>query len=340
MKRSTGIGLILLLLLLAASAYFYFSQSTGTLNENESDFAVADTASITKIFMVDKQERQILLNRTNEGWLVNNDFLARKDVIETLLTTIKKMTVKAPVAKAAKDRVLKNIASDGLKVEIYTNNEAQPNKVFYLGTSDQFHTGSYMLLEGAENPYIMHLENMYGYLNPRFVIYEDDYRRNVLFAHKPEEIQSVEVTYPYKKEQSFEVLRKTENDFIVQHPEKQVPLPNASAAYINQYLTRFEMINFESYERTKSQGYLDSVMLQEPLFTITLTDTADEHISVTGYRKPVKGDFTDLFGDSIDYDLDRLYGHINNEELVIIQYYVFDPITRDLDDFRKKAAEQ
>ena len=59
-------------ILLSLSLYFYFTKNNSTIKGEYSDFAVEDTASITKIFMADKANNQVLLERSdNSKWLVN-----------------------------------------------------------------------------------------------------------------------------------------------------------------------------------------------------------------------------------------------------------------------------
>lgn len=334
MNKSTVYGLIIVLILAGVGGYFYFQKSGSTFNEDESNFAIQDTGSITKIYMADKKNQEVLLTKSATGkWKVNNQYKVRNDVINTLLATLKQVTVRSPVAKNAREKVIKNIASDGLKVEVYVNDEEQPHKVFYLGTADQYHSGSFMLLEGAENPYLMHVEGAYGYLNPRFVMHVPDYRENVIFATKKEDIQQVFVDYPQYPELSF-TIDKTGDNFIVKSSQG-IQQSNIDTAYLAGFLNQFEMINFESFEKTKDPMYLDSLVAKTPEFTVGLTDVNQRTTTIKGFKKPVSGDFVDLWGDSIDFDLDRMYGLINEEEVVIIQYYVFDRVTVDLDDFKK-----
>ncbi|MEM9024650.1 MAG: hypothetical protein AAGB22_12970, partial [Bacteroidota bacterium] len=127
-----NLRLILVLLLLAAVAgYFFVNNSGGTLREELTDFAIEDTASITRIYLVDDGGRSVLLDRKGpNAWRVNDTWSARQDAVNTLLATIHQLRVKAPVPKGAFDRVVKNIASDHVKVEVYQGGDA-PSKVFF-----------------------------------------------------------------------------------------------------------------------------------------------------------------------------------------------------------------
>lgn len=337
MNRSTILGVTVIVVLGIVAAYFYFQKSGSTFDKDESNFAIEDTAAVTKIFLADKKNREILLERQTTGkWQVNGTYEVRKDVINTLLTTLKNVTVKAPVSKNAREKVVKNIASDGLKVEIYLNDEPNPHKIYYLGTADQFHSGSFMLLEGAKNPYLMHIEGAYGYLNPRYVMHEPDYRKNVIFAHSPAAIKQLFISYPEYENKAFSITQTEQGDFVVKNAN-EIQVLDIDTAFLNSYLAQYKMVNFESFEKTKDPQYLDTLTTKTPDFIIGLTDTNKITTTVKAFKKPVDGDFTNLFGDSIDYDMDRMYGLVNNEEVVIIQYYVFDPLTVDVKEFISKS---
>ena len=62
MKKNL-LPILLLLVLGGAAAYFYLTKSGSTLQPELTNYALKDTASITKIFLADKQGNKILLER-------------------------------------------------------------------------------------------------------------------------------------------------------------------------------------------------------------------------------------------------------------------------------------
>jgi len=102
-------------------------KSTSTVEDKEKNFAVADTASIVKIFIADKGDQEILLERTSESyWTVNDSYKARPGSMQILLETIKRIRAQYPVARAAHNNVIKNLASEAKKVEIYVKDNEEP----------------------------------------------------------------------------------------------------------------------------------------------------------------------------------------------------------------------
>ena len=96
------------------------------------------------------------MNRNEKNWVVNNKYEVRKDAINTILTTINQIRIQRPVSKNAFDNVIKNLATTGVKIEIYTNQET-PNKTYTIGSSTSNHLGTYMFLSGSEIPFITHI---------------------------------------------------------------------------------------------------------------------------------------------------------------------------------------
>ena len=90
MPKKNRIAIILVILMGAASFWFINKNRKGTISAEMRDFAVSDTASVNKIFLADKNGRNLTLERDEAGhWTVNGQFGVRMDALETLLETIK-----------------------------------------------------------------------------------------------------------------------------------------------------------------------------------------------------------------------------------------------------------
>jgi hypothetical protein len=76
MKKNRNILIVAIVLALAA-LFLIFNRSNKTLDEQISEFAVSDTASVSKIFLADKSDNKILLERqANGSWLLNGKYEA------------------------------------------------------------------------------------------------------------------------------------------------------------------------------------------------------------------------------------------------------------------------
>jgi hypothetical protein len=122
---------IILVVLLAITIYFIKTSSNTTIKGRFSNFAIADTAAITKIFMVNKTGKKVLLERKKGYWEVNRKYKTRKDAIDVLLQTMKDIKVKEPIAKSALETEIKRMSVKSVKVEIYTDGK-EPIKTYYV----------------------------------------------------------------------------------------------------------------------------------------------------------------------------------------------------------------
>ena len=79
---------------------------------------------------------------------------------------------------------------------------------------------------------------------------------------------------------------------------------------------------------------LDSLISSTPYRILTISDVNGNKKEFVTYRKKAPEGSVDLEGNPIEYDLDRFYGLINNgNEIVLIQYFVFNNILKPLDYF-------
>ena len=97
-----------------------------------------NTADVNIAFEdMDKDGKQLLVERTKEGWLLDGKFHVRPDVIEVLLYTIRSVEVKSPVSKQGKINVIKVMAAKSTKIEIYS--KGQKVKQYYVGNNNVIH---------------------------------------------------------------------------------------------------------------------------------------------------------------------------------------------------------
>jgi len=338
MKNRILIAVILLLGVLAG--YLYIQEKPATINKELRDFAVEDTASISKIFLVDKAQKSVTLTRVNKGrWKVNQKYYARRDLINVLLKTINLLEVKSPVSKTSRNNVITRLASGATKVEIYQGSDV-PSKVYYVGGATQNTMGTYMLIEGSSEPFITHVPSFFGYLSTRYVTLLDLWRDKTFIDLQFKDIQRVQIEFPGDSTYSFSILNKGNWNFELKSLYNDSVVLDYDTVGLRIYLTGLKNIQFEGFEKGKDQQYIDSVFESRPVHTLTV-ETIDGQVNyLQAYLKPDEEDRLDINGEPMLYDVDRLYARINGgKELVTIQYYVFDNIIFGLPDFLKGTAK-
>jgi hypothetical protein len=343
MKRNR-IAIVLVIILGGLSFWFIVNNRKGTIKETLRDFAVEDTASIDKIFLADKAGNAVTLKRKEDGqgWTVNDKYLARMDAIKTLLVTIRKIDIKEPVGKKAQDNVVKQLAADAVRCEIYSKGELL--KAYYVGSQTQEMTGTYMILMDPETmkpsakPFITYIPGFEGYLTTRYFTQEKLWRDRTIMQYVPTDIASVKLEVPDKPEMGYELKIKGNNDYeVMMLSGKKVEDIDPMA--VKQYLTYFQQVNFESLDMGMKQEEIDSTLKSRPINILTVTDTKGKTNRIKFFaRKPKKEDRTDAEGNPLKFDLDRMNALLENtNDFVMVQYYVFGKMMPPADYFTKKG---
>ena len=300
-----------IIILMAALIWFLSNDKKSTISV-ENNFAINDTASVSKIFIADRNGTTITLKRNEKNWEVNNKYGVRKDAIKTILTTINQIRVQRPVSNSAFDNVIKNLATTGVKIEIYTNQDA-PNKTYTIGSTTSNHLGTYMFLAGSKTPFIVHIPAFNGFLTPRYGIQGNkisvkDWRTTNIFSLKPEKIARVKLNHIQYPEKSFTLI--TDSMTLLNNLGIGVRFDQEKVLHL---LNAFKLLNCESYKDDK-----DKIEFATPLHELILNnDTLRTYAIGNGkLLKDRKDNFT----------VKRMYATLNNGELMLIQDYVFNKV--------------
>lgn len=330
MKNKTII-LIIILLILSMITWFFLlkKKQTSTLNIDETDFTVTDTAAVDSLFIAAKDGRNNLFKRLSNGrWSINNKYLVREDMIKMLLETMKQMVVKRPVSQAARNNVIKTLAVNGNKVEVYSKGKLQ--KVFYVGGNTNDYLGSYFIMQGSENPYILHIPGFNGFISGRFDVKEIEWRNRELFQSTLRTIQSLSVSYPQKpvgsRQSVVDNMHIDENSFKIVYDNGEFKIEGINpidTAKLISYLNYYQNIQIEHYFSSLKENFRDSLEQVTPLCIIRLTDINERNSK--GIKMYSKKDNPDQMIGVLD----------KTDEIVSIQYYVFDKLMVKKDFFSK-----
>ena len=277
MKRSTRILLFILLFLAALSALFFLRKgaSPSTMQRWDLQFKVEDAASIQKIFIADRQNNQTTLVRSGDGWIYNGKYPANPNVMKNLLEAVTKVELQYIPPSAATKPMVDDLATRGVKVEIYGKKD-KLLKAYYVGGTTADGRGTFMIMEGAENPYVAQIPHMVGAINVRYMVKGDQWRDKTVFRMKPSEIAYVSIEYPKHKNKSF-ILEKQGGEYTVR-PFYEVtsritaPYKKGSA---EAYLQGYERIIAEAFENDNPNR--EDFQQRVPFSVITVrTDAGEE----------------------------------------------------------------
>lgn len=303
-----------------------------TRSEAAADFAVTDTAAVDKIFIADKDGNSALLERT-EGryWSLNGRHQARKDAIELLLKTFLRARVQRPVPLAELDNVNRLLAGRAKKVEIYQGGD-QPVKTWYIGTSTQNHTGTYMVLADengllAEEPFVVHMEGFTGFLSTRFFTDERDWRYTGVFDYPGSSLKRVEIDR-VEDGRSYGIEVNERGELNVEGA--MLTSRRDTLAWQNRF-NLFRKVHLETFNNHLTESAEDSILRRaQPAFALrawSQTDSVPNEIKL--YWKAPVSDTYDDYGNLNEWDGSRMYA-IYRDEVVLVQRFVFDPLLQGL----------
>jgi hypothetical protein len=329
MKRNTILYLVVFVALAITAVVLLLKKSETTLPKVLSDFAVEDTASITKLHLTDHFKNDITLERKGSGsWMLNGKYNVKQSNIQVLLETIREIRVKNPVPLPARQNVIKDLAVNGIKIEIFKG--AGLAKCYYVGSSTPDDEGTLMVLQGSSEPFVTWVPGFVGYLTTRYITKEQDWRSSELYHLNPADITSVTVDYPADAANSFKLVMEN-NAFTVLHPNADAIPARANELIAKKYLVGFKYINFESFPELRKNEQ-DSILKTRPYAIVKVTTVKQKLPDLILYPKYADDKTKDVGKGNTD--LNRFYGTIgeNSREIVMIQTYVIGKLLAHYSD--------
>ena len=328
--------LLVLFVALAAVAFWLWRGNTGsTLTGSLSDFAIADTASIDRIFIADKKGKSVDLRRVGNEWTVNG-LPANEFPIGTLLKTFIRVEVKTPVPKSMETNVLKVMSTLAVKVEIYTGGD-EPEKIWWVGHGTPDHFGVFCVLEKpgvgrSESPFVLGMAAFTGMINTRFHTKLDDWRStDVAIFPDLNQITSVKVEHPSTDSAGYTLKNDMGKLQLIDAQGMELPMDTTIAQDLMMHMRD---AHFEYFERTFSKAQQDSTKASKPWHILTINSAAGTSIRVPFWRKqPYPGERTAEMVLLVN-DVDRMHALVNDTALVVVQRYWFDRMVPFLGQIR------
>lgn len=345
--RNTFI-LLVLFLLLGGGTYWFLNhnkeQAPTSMVGQDRLFRVKDIDKVTKVFIADRTGKTSTLTRKNEeDWLYNGKYPARPGAIRNLLDAIQKIEMKFKPADAAVKGMVADLATNGLKVEVYTNNGESPAKTYYIGGSTPDERGTYAIMEGSNQPYVVNIPSWEGNIRFRYSLNGDQWRDRAVFAEEVEDIQAISIEYPLQKNKSFKLERTGSNAFKVEPFYDVTPSINREVnnGKVEAFLTGFENIGAEDFKN--NIPIRDSIRLLQPFATISLTNTTGETRSARFF--PILQDYnsydaTRERSTQVVKIVERYHVDVSTGDFMMVQNLVFKKLFWGYDSFfGKKAVE-
>lgn len=360
MKKKKNLIIILSVIVIGIIAFVIARQGSkdATFEQN---FHVEDIDAVTKIYLVDKQDNHVLLQRVTDStpdtlWMVNATYPANQPMVDLLLSTLHDMRIRQQVNKNAVPQAIKLLSSRAIKVEVYQRKyfinwfdgkfRLFPHEklatTYYIGHETQDMMACHMFREGDKVPYIIHIPGFRGYLTPRFVTDPMLWRSHNIVHWDIRQLQSVELSIPSTPEESFAVRRDGEG-FIFELTHSHTQVDHFDTARVAQLLSCFANLNFDEFASRVPNADMDTSFNAGPRTILKVTDTNNTTREVKTYLKYINPDDTLAMPDNSLYemfDINRLYAIIDNKDTVLIQYFIFDNILQPASFFLGQPAKE
>lgn len=351
MKKNRIAIIITSVLIVIAALLLWNNRYLSSLRGDAYDFTVRDTASVTRMFFADKSGNQVLLRRTENGWTVNDKYNAQPVMIDNILYTLDRLRIKMPVSLASHDNVITNMAGTNTKVEIYQivprinlfNKiklfpREKLTKVFYIGDVTQDNNGTYVLKEGADKAYIVHLHGFRGFISSRFSASQEDWRDHKIFSNEINEIASLKLEFNNQPEKSFIINEKGRYSYEMKYLDgSNIDFDTIKVLNL---MTSFKDVRFEAFLTDIAESRRDSIINSPYQEKLTLTTKDGKSSVVTTYTMKINADAFGFIEEDWDDDPDHKYAYIqNNDELVMIQEFAFGKLLKPAEYYKKGFVE-
>ena len=325
--------LAVLLGLAFAAYWFVFREDNQSFSKQEANFTVKDTASITKLFLSDMVGNCLKLERSENGWVLNDSMTAMTDAVKFLMASLVEQRADQPVPSGFHDAAILELSTNGTKVELY--NKEEKTHTFYVAKNAGYGNVTYMLTEGAKRPYIVKIPvrgNMF--LGVRYMTRVNDWReRKMLFADAP--IETVNVAYKDSIHYSFAVNNTSTQPVVTGQAAPAMPL---NVKRVNSYLNLLNSIYCTGFE-DRFLGR-DSIIKYGPqLGTIEVARKGVPTQRLIIYFKPTdKGSKSAINLNGKEYDFDAFLALWNNKDFVLLSRKTTEKLFRTYQEFYEQDA--
>lgn len=226
----------------------------------ERQFGIAEIDQVHRIFIADRKGHKVNLTRGGiTGWLADGK-PANSNIMKNLEDAVKYLEVQSLPTPQAKPNMINNLAAQGILVQAFDKDN---NKLrgYYIGGGNHDETGTFAIVEGSEEPYVVHVDHFTGNIRQRFTHWEDEWRDKVYFRIDPEKVETFSIEYPKQRDKSFVLTRKGSDFSIAPFYDTGQPVREVSRGIAEGILARYEKYYVNRYENRDEKSITEAKTL-------------------------------------------------------------------------------
>lgn len=281
-------------------------------------FDVVNTESIGKIELTSKDLGAQSLIRKRDTWWLSDSVLVRPDAIENILKILPSVRVKYYPPKAAWEYMINAIQQEGVHLSLF-DLDNHLIKSMYLGGTTNDETGTYAMIDGSSQPYVIHVPGFNGNLATRFKISNADWRDRMIIAENTDDIESLSIDYRDNPEQGFKIAQTNRDQYSVTDIHQlQIKF---SVPLLKTYLDGYKRVGCEGIENDFKNKSL--VLANHSFATMQLKIKGKPMRSIKFYTMESVG----------EEGRERLFVY-DNRDFYLAQLRILQKLFRSIDYFR------
>ncbi len=246
--KKRNILILIILLFIVFGGYYYYDNAQGGYLSYERDFSIKNFKDIRTIFIANRPtgERFVLHKEEDGHWTVNGK-RANNIIMKGMVAALHSLVIQYKPSRAAYVNVMHNITSHALKIEAYDSHN-RLMKTLYLGGTPADSYGTYAMVAGSDEPFVIHRKLEEGDVRAVFDMREDDLRDPFLFPVSIDDIKEVKVDYPLRPAISYHIRSAGKGyELMPLYPNTPNPPGEPNQSIIQDYLYAFKSVECEGF---------------------------------------------------------------------------------------------
>ncbi len=241
----------------------------------ETNFRISNPNQIDRIEIFEKNTIKQSLYRIGSAWYLNDSTSVRPDAMENIIRILPSIKVMFYPPRAAWENMVTAINQEGVTV-VFKDKKNQVIKTWHIGGLTNDERGTYAMIDGSTQPYVVHVPGFEGSLASRFNMTDEDWRDRMMFKVTPNEILAIAIEYPQDPSENFALwYDQTSGTYLLSNPVGK-PIAVTKGQALN-YLEVFQHIGAESIANN----------FQHKAIVLSSIPHAIIHIEITGKPKRI-----------------------------------------------------